>query len=230
MNAEVRPNWTYGENVSLQQVPGVMVPADYPTPYFTSQLLTESEADEVHHAVIAQYKTKQLHQVYQPDGTGSQVNLDSRYTHAYDYYMIPNARSIEAKFNSEVNRVAQMWWNKQSTPIYNPQILGYEEKCRFLTHCDNSVWANNQWFQNDPLRDVTALLYISDCVNTVTRPNQHSGGELVLDNVQTATGPVRISPKKGQFVMFPSHPAYRHQVTQVTRGYRIAIVNWWQLR
>lgn len=229
MNVEVKPTWTYGED-STAQVPGVMVPTTNPTPYFTSQLLSEAKADALYHEVIAQYTRKQLHRVYQSDGQGDQINLDSRYTHAYDFYQIPGAQEVEAKFNAEVNRVAQMWWGKESVPVYSPQILGYEEKCHFRTHCDNSIWKDNAWFQNDPMRDITALIYVSECVPTVTRPNQHSGGELVLDNIQMANGPVRIAPKKGQFVMFPSHPVYRHKVTPVTRGYRIAFVNWWSLR
>lgn len=229
MNAEVKPSWWYGED-STSQVPGQLVPANSPVPYWTSQLLSDAEADAIYHAVIAQYTRKQLHRVYNPDGQGDQINLDSRYTHAYEFYQLPGAADLEARFNAEVERCAQTWWNKASVPVYSPQILGYEEKCRFRTHCDNSIWNDKGWSQNDPMRDVTALLYISECVPTVTRPNQHSGGELVLDNVQTANGPVRIAPKKGQFVMFPSHPVYRHQVTPVTRGYRIAVVNWWSLR
>jgi predicted 2-oxoglutarate/Fe(II)-dependent dioxygenase YbiX len=229
MNDEVKPAWSFVED-STSQVPGVMIPSDNATPYFTSRLLDEAEADELYHAVIAQYARKQLHRVYQADGKGDQIDLNSRYTHAYEFYSLPNAQSLEARFNAEVERVARMWWNKQSIPVYSPQILGYEEKCRFRTHCDNSIWKDGGWFQNDPMRDVTALLYISECVPTVTRPNQHSGGTLVLDNILMGNSPVRIVPKKGQFVMFPSHPVFRHQVTPVTRGYRVALVNWWSLR
>lgn len=229
MNAEVKPNFWYQED-STSRVPGPLVPASNPTPFWTTQLLSDAEADAAYQCVMARYTQKQLSRVYQWDGQGDEVNLDSRYTHYYDMNVLPNAAEIERRFNAEVERCAQTWWNKSTAPVYAPQILGYEEKCLFKTHCDNSIWNADGWMQNDPLRNITALLYISDCVPTVTRPNQHSGGELIMDNVMTANGPARLQPRKGQFIAFPSHPMYRHQVTPVTRGYRIAIVNWWSLR
>jgi Rps23 Pro-64 3,4-dihydroxylase Tpa1-like proline 4-hydroxylase len=230
MNAEVKqPAW-WPIIDSTGEIPGVVVPQDHPTPYWTKQLLTEEEADEIYYRVIAQYPQKQLSRVYKWDGVGDEVNLDSRYTHYYDIMSLPNAREIEARFNEAVEECTQTWWKQSVQPVYAPQILGYEERCHFKTHCDNSIWTNGAWMRNDPTRDITALLYVSECVPLVTKHNQHSGGELVMDNVQTANGPARITPRKGQFIAFPSHPVYRHQVTQVTRGYRIAFVNWWTLR
>lgn len=229
MSAVVNPNWRVLQD-TLAEVPGVMVPQSHPTPFWTEQLLTPEEADAIYFNVMAQYTRKELSRVYRLDGLGDEVNTDSRYTHYYDMLSLPNSADIEARFNAAVARASKAWWDSETAPVYPPQILGYEERCHFRVHCDNSIWQNGAWDRNDPLRDVTALLYISECVPNTTRPNQYSGGELVLENIQMRDGsPARIRPRKGQFVMFPSHPIYRHQVTPIINGYRIAIVNWWTL-
>jgi hypothetical protein len=125
---------------SLVEVPGVSVPEQSPTPYWTKQLLSEEEADAIHHQVIAQYPQKQLSRVYRWDGQGDEVNTDSRYTHYYDIMSLPNSREIEQRFNDAVEECAQTWWKKSTVPVYPPQILGYEERCHFRTHCDNSIF------------------------------------------------------------------------------------------
>lgn len=228
MNEKDNRAWWYGDDTT-SEVPGYMVPESHPVPYWSSQLLSPAESDAVYHEVIGQYSTKQLHRVYTADGKGSQVDLNARHTHSYDFYSLQGAAEIERRINAEVERCAQTWWGKTSTPTHSPQILGYEERCKFLSHCDNSIWNHPAWMRNDPLRDISGILYVSDCVALPTATNQYSGGHLVMDNIHTAAGPVRVFPQKGKFVAFPSHPMYRHQVTPVVRGYRVAFVNWWSL-
>ncbi len=92
------------------------------------------------------------------------------------------------------------------------------------------MWDNNQWKRNNPERDLTGLLYISESVDTPTEPNQFSGGHLLLDNLIMDNSPVRIRPTKGQLIMFPSHPMFVHQVEPITAGYRISFVNWYSVR
>lgn len=227
--SDERSWWPIPDDTNV--IPGYEVPADHPTPYWSETLVSERECDEFYYEVIAQYSMKQLARVYQWDGGGDEINVDSRYTHYYDINAFRGAFSLAAKFNRAVENMAATWWQQGATPVYTPQILGYEERCKFATHCDNSIWVHNQWQRNDTTRDVTGLLYISDCVDTVTAPNQHQGGELNFPNIQTRTGgTATVRPAKGLFVAFPSHPVYRHQVYPVVRGYRVALVNWWTIR
>lgn len=226
----VAAKWNILEDTTAH-VPGLMVPPRSDLPYWTEQLLSEEEADRIYFSVISQYPKKELSRVYRLDGQGDEVNTDSRYTHYYDPINVGNFADIAARFNDAVNRCARKWWNCDAAPVYEPQILGYEERCHFRNHCDNSIWANGGWNRNDPQRDITALLYISECVPVVTRPGQYSGGEFSLTNIVDNGGkPITIRPRKGQFVAFPSHPVFRHQVAPVKRGYRVAVVNWWTAR
>jgi predicted 2-oxoglutarate/Fe(II)-dependent dioxygenase YbiX len=234
MNAEAKtsaqPRWRILEDTT-SQVAGYSVPWDNHLPYWDEQVLSPAECDEVYHAVIAKYNEKQLARVYQWNGQGDELNFAARYTHYYSHTVLPEHLNVEKRFAEAVNRASKQWWAKTATPVYHSQVLGYEEKCQFATHCDNSIWADGSWKQNDPLRELTTLLYISDCVPTATRPNQYSGGELVLPNiVDNNNQPVTITPRKGQMIVFPSHPVFRHQVLSVSRGYRVALVNWWTLR
>lgn len=230
MNAEVKsPTWRIVEDTT-SQVAGYSVPADNPLPYWTAQVLTPQECDQVYHAVVARYNQKQLARVYQWNGQGDELNFAARYTHYYSNDILPAGLNVEARFAEAVNTACAQWWKKSATPVYSSQVLGYEEKCQFATHCDNSIHTGQTWQQNDPTRDITALLYISECVPTAVVPNQYSGGELVLPNILDASGNATIIyPKKGQMVMFPAHPVFRHQVLPITRGYRVALVNWWTL-
>jgi predicted 2-oxoglutarate/Fe(II)-dependent dioxygenase YbiX len=233
MNAEVKntnqPSWRILEDTS-NQVSGYSIPADSPLPYWDEQLLSATECDEIYHAVIATYNQKQLARVYQWDGKGDEINFAARYTHYYSHNVLPKQLNVEHRFSEAVNRASKQWWAKTATPVYTSQVLGYEEKCQFATHCDNSIWVSAGWQRNDPLRDITALLYIGECVTTATRPNQYSGGELVLPNiVGRNNAEITIKPRKGQMIAFPSHPAFRHKVLAISRGYRVALVNWWTL-
>lgn len=215
---------------TLREVPGYMPHPGLPLPYWSQQLLTPKEADELYFDVIAHYKDKALSRVYNSDGVGDRVDTSSRYTHYYNPYTMKKGREVEQRFNQAMADVCKLWWDKISLPVYAAQILGYEERCLFRTHTDNSIYSVNGWNRNDTRRDMTGLLYLGDCVEQVSQPNQFSGGQLILDNLMTPSGPVVIRPRKGQFVAFPSHPVFRHQVPPVTRGYRVAFVNWWELR
>lgn len=159
------------------------------------------------------------------------IDLETRHTHYYNPGWIPEGLAVEARFQAAVAECARQWWSATTTPVVESQILGYEERCKFRTHADNSIFSVNGWSRNDPLRDLTAILYLSDHVRDVVGANQFSGGELILDNLRTSDGlPIVIRPRKGQLVAFPSHPVFRHQVPLITRGYRIAFVNWWTVR
>jgi predicted 2-oxoglutarate/Fe(II)-dependent dioxygenase YbiX len=56
------------------------------------------------------------------------------------------------------------------------------------------------------------LLYLND---------DYSGGELEFRNFQ-----LKISPKKGMLLLFPSNFAYAHIAHPVTSGTKYAFVTW----
>lgn len=194
-------------------------------------VVTRSEADEIYFSVIRNYRAKQLHRVYNSDGTGSRIDLNSRYTHSYPLSVLPDSRALDRKITRAINDVVRSRAPNRAVGAPHPmQILGYEERCLFRAHADNSVFTPGGWFRNDPLRDITGVLYLSDSVDFVTGPNQYSGGDIMFPNIVDADKkPLSVRPKKGSLLVFPSFPAYVHQVNVITNGYRLAIVNWWSL-
>lgn len=221
-------NWKVVEDTTAQ-VPGYMVPVSHPTPYWSETLLSEPECDDLYQEVMRQYDYKQPARVYKLDGTGDEINREARYTYYYDINNFPNIYGIVGKFNRAVENCARVWWDRTATPVYTPQILSYETHCKFATHCDNAIYTNGAWNRNDIPRDITGILYASDCVDCVVSPNQHQGGELNFPNIGCDGGTATVVPYKGLLVVFPSHPVYRHQVYPVLDGYRVALVNWWTL-
>ncbi len=56
---------------------------------------------------------------------------------------------------------------------------------------------------------------------TINLNDDYEGGELVLLN-----GEITVTPKPGNAVMFPANFLYPHEVREVIRGIRYAIVTW----
>jgi hypothetical protein len=211
---------------------GLQLPIDATRelPYYTEMILDADTCDQLYHEVIEKYGSRVLSHVYRMDGTGSNVDLNTRYTHYYNPYTLPSGRDIENIFNCAVSAAIKKLWDVEAKPIHEAQVLGYEERCMFVTHADNSVAGSGTWKRNDKERDVSAILYITEHAEHATRPGQFSGGELSLDNFTDSTGNrVLIRPRKGELVLFPSHPMFLHSVRPVSGGYRVALVNWWHV-
>lgn len=212
-------------------VPGFMPPEDSPLPYWSQQVLAEAECDKLFFQVMERYTEKRLSRVYKLDGTGDQLDLSVRHTHYYNPFTLPDGEYLNRVINGAASECARRWWGKEAVPATPLQVLGYEERCRFRSHCDNSLFQVNRWVRNDPLRDLTGLLYLSDWTPVISRPNQFQGGELIFENLWGVDNKkLVVYPRKGLFVAFPSHPIFTHQVPLITRGYRIATVNWWTMR
>lgn len=206
------------------------IPADFSRPYYESYVLSRAQCDALYHEVIGRYSKKQLSRVYMPSGVGSQIDLGARYTHYYDPHSFTIGQELDKLFNDAVSLACQQVWGKVATAVARTQLLGYEERCMFRTHADNSVLSPIGWVRNDPTRDISGILYVSEHAEFSTRPGQFSGGEFVFDNlVDEYNKKIVVKPKKGQLILFPSDPRFIHSVLPVTGGYRIAFVNWWKL-
>jgi hypothetical protein len=226
MNAKVKWRW---RDDRLDNIP--IEKKDNELPFIIKSLVSSVDADTIFFSTLRSYSKRALHSVYLPDGTGSRIDTSSRYTHSYPYFSMPLREKITSSINKAVNEASMEWFGVESSPVYAPQILGYEEKCLFRAHCDNSVFVNDKgWVRNDPSRDISGILYLSEPVDVITGPNQYRGGELCFNHMLNEYGgPTVVRPKKGQMIIFPSSPAYMHEVRIITQGYRLGVVNWWQL-
>lgn len=65
------------------------------------------------------------------------------------------------------------------------------------------------------LRDITSVCYLND---------DYEGGELCFDLLG-----IKIKPKAGTLVFFPTPKIYKHSVTTVTNGQRFSVSKFWTL-
>lgn len=94
-----------------------------------------------------------------------------------------------------------------------PLLSKYEEGMAYGWHIDNPIMSA----MGNPVRtDIACTIFISGSAD-------YDGGELV---VQTPSGEVRAKLERGDAFIYPA--TSRHQVLEVTRGTRLAVVFWIQ--
>jgi Rps23 Pro-64 3,4-dihydroxylase Tpa1-like proline 4-hydroxylase len=225
-------SWRYLED-STFDVPGLTFdPVKTDRPYLLSRVFSGAEANRLYYSVLRNYKSKQLHRVYKDDGVNSHVDINARYTHSYELTPEFYELSVAEKMLGAVKAAALSEWGLDVAAEYTIQILGYEERCMFRTHSDNSLQqSDGRWVRNDTQRDLTGILYLSECVDTPVLGNEYCGGEICFDNtIENSTGRVvSMKPARGMMAVFPSNPMHRHSVPPIIKGYRVAVVNWYSV-
>ena len=89
------------------------------------------------------------------------------------------------------------------------QVLSYKETQRYDYHTDQLPEQFNQWMQ----REFSVVLYLQ---------NAEEGGETCF--------PWKCyNPKPGEALIFPSNWCFPHYASEVTKGRKIAAVNWFEL-
>jgi len=101
-----------------------------------------------------------------------------------------------------------------------PQLLRYGIGGMYEPHVDGeSLWMKEDGtkvWRKSVERDLSAVIYLND---------DFEGGEFIFPDLN-----IRVSPKPGLLLCFPSSHLYRHGVLPVTRGERLAIVTWMTVR
>ena len=110
-------------------------------------------------------------------------------------------RLIQAHFNTEIE-----WFEA-------PEILRYREGGEYIPHSDSENWNGQarKW-ERKVDRDYSILVYLNE---------GYFGGDLVFPNFG-----VRIAPKRGMLIAFPSDARYLHAAKPVLQGVRYALVSW----
>ena len=91
------------------------------------------------------------------------------------------------------------------------QFLGYPVGGHYIEHNDSENFENGQWVRIAN-RDISMLFYLND---------NYTGGELEF----TSLG-LKIKPKTGMMIAFPSYKEFAHKVHPVTSGFRYSLVTW----
>lgn len=113
------------------------------------------------------------------------------------------------------------------------QALEYTKDGFYVKHADDSNELVNSdgetvgFVQVAPERKITTVLFATSHASQADKGLHFDGGELVFNYLFDADGaPVRLRPKAGDMVVFPSNPLYSHEVLPVTSGYRLTLVQW----
>ena len=144
-------------------------------------------------------------------GSGEEkIELETRNTEWYPipYPVLQNLTSatmscyksfIEPKYHAEIKNIE---------PV---QFLSYPVGGHYIEHNDSENFENGQWTRIAN-RDITILFYLND---------NYTGGELEF----TTLG-LKIKPKTGMMIAFPSYKEFAHKVHPVTSGMRYSLVTW----
>ena len=106
---------------------------------------------------------------------------------------------IDPKYNAEIKKIEQI------------QFLSYPVGGHYIEHNDSENFENGQWTRIAN-RDISILFYLND---------NYTGGELEF----TTLG-LKIKPKTGMMIAFPSYKEFAHKVHPVTSGMRYSLVTW----
>ena len=144
-------------------------------------------------------------------GSGKEkIELEPRNTEWYPipYTVLQNLTSatmscyksfIEPKYHAEIKNIE---------PV---QFLSYPVGGHYIEHNDSENFENGQWTRIAN-RDISILFYLND---------NYTGGELEF----TTLG-LKIKPKTGMMIAFPSYKEFAHKVHPVTSGMRYSLVTW----
>jgi predicted 2-oxoglutarate/Fe(II)-dependent dioxygenase YbiX len=144
-------------------------------------------------------------------GSGKEkIELETRNTEWYPipYPVLQNLTSatmscyksfIEPKYHAEIKNIE---------PV---QFLSYPVGGHYIEHNDSENFENGQWTRIAN-RDISILFYLND---------NYTGGELEF----TTLG-LKIKPKTGMMIAFPSYKEFAHKVHPVTSGMRYSLVTW----
>lgn len=146
---------------------------------------------------------------------------DGRITAGGNARLVKNNEQVCADPNSPDPRLEEMqdlvanalWSNgifnaaAQPKEILTPLFSRYTIGMRYGTHMDNAM-------MSDMRIDLALTLFLTD-------PADYDGGELVAD---FSTGERTVKLPAGSAVLYPATTL--HQVTEVTRGQRLAAVTW----
>jgi predicted 2-oxoglutarate/Fe(II)-dependent dioxygenase YbiX len=138
------------------------------------------------------------------------IELETRKTEWYPipYPMLQNLNSavmscytsfIEPKYHSTVKNIEPT------------QFLSYPVGGHYIEHNDSENFEGGEWKRIAP-RDISLLFYLND---------NYTGGELEF----TQLG-LKIKPKTGMMIAFPSYKEFSHKVHPVTSGKRYSLVSW----
>jgi len=127
--------------------------------------------------------------------------------------VLPQLRDL---ITNVVNDIINPFYQFEIRGYEDPQLLRYGVGGMYEPHIDGEgIWMNSDGskvWRKTVDRDISLVLYLND---------DFEGGEFVFPDLH-----MKLSPKAGLLLCFPSSHHYRHGVLPVTKGERFAMVTW----
>ncbi len=124
------------------------------------------------------------------------------------------SRKLDEIMSAAVGRRPELHAFSQAKLMRGPMLSRYRPGMRYGRHLDSPVMSQGQAMRTD----VSMTVFLSE-------PESYDGGALILD---TAYGEIECKPAAGDAVAY--YTEVIHEVEEVTRGERLAIVTWFQSR
>lgn len=128
----------------------------------------------------------------------------------------PVLNEVEDLMRNIVKNIINPFYDFEIRDSEVPQLLHYGVGGHYLPHIDGyAEWLNpdgSKVWRKSVDRDLSFVLYLND---------DFEGGDFVFPDLN-----IRVRPKAGMMIAFPSTQHYLHGVEPVTKGTRYAIVTW----
>lgn len=105
----------------------------------------------------------------------------------------------------------KMIYDSSIESVEGPQFLRYDVGDHYDKHNDSESFVDGR-LKRVVNRDISLLFYLND---------DYGGGELEFTHLQ-----IKIKPKKGMIIAFPSYAEFEHKVHPITIGTRYNLVSW----
>ena len=124
-----------------------------------------------------------------------------------------------SKINKNIKIITDQYLELLSNTLNNyVNIFNIEESIKISEDFGLLKYSSGEYYHShydggtESGRSISAILYLND---------DYEGGEIDFVNFG-----IKIKPKAGTFMLFPSNYAYRHIANPVTSGTKYAIVTW----
>lgn len=210
-----------------------------PNPYYDypyliiKNFLSESTCKEISdytyntsEAEQAKVKTRLLNSIVDPSVDESIRKtvihkLPNIFQNAYELSFKANQAKIEDYFSLALSLSTKT------------QVLEYTKGSFYIKHADDSNELVNEngetvgFVQVAPQRKLTTVLFVTPHAKHGNDGRDFNGGELLFNYLFDVDGKqIKLYPKAGDMIVFPSNPIYSHEVIPVDDGYRLSIVQW----
>ena len=162
-----------------------------------------------------------------------QPKLKKEYRKTNIYKLNELYESIYQKQFKKYQPMIEEYFSTALTFSTDIQVLEYTKGCFYIKHSDDSSelldgMGNTAGFLCvAPMRKITTVLFATSFDEKVKSEFTFSGGELLFNYLSDSDGKtIKLEPKAGDMIVFPSNPYFSHEVLKVKKGYRLTLVQW----